>query len=123
MENNQNGLINDDFDGYYDTSEKKKVKKEKKSTIEVTLEMWKEQLSIPTIAKKRKLTEATIFNHFEKLIRMEIIQINEIMAEERVEAIANAFNEFKGESLSQIKEKLGDAFTWEELKLYRATVK
>ena len=120
---NQNGLINDDFDGYYDTSEKKKVKKEKKSTIEVTLEMWKEQLSIPTIAKKRKLTEATIFNHFEKLIRMEIIQINEIMAEERVEAIANAFNEFKGESLSQIKEKLGDAFTWEELKLYRATVK
>lgn len=118
---NQN-IIND-FDGYYDTSEKKKGKKQKQSTVEVTLEMWKEQLSITAIAKKRKLTEATIFNHFEKLIRMEIIQINEIMAEERVEALAFAFKDYNGESLSQVKEKLGDTFSWEELKLYRATLK
>ena len=32
------------------------------------------------------------------------------------------FDEYDGESLSELKEKAGDDFTWEELKLYRASL-
>lgn len=34
-----------------------------------------------------------------------------------------AFNNYENESLGQLKEKHGDAFTWEELRLYMATIK
>jgi len=33
-----------------------------------------------------------------------------------------AFKDFKGESLGELKEIHGDTFTWDELRLYKASV-
>lgn len=108
---------------YYKQPKKKKTKTNKKSTIEETLELFKEHLSIVEIAHKRKLTEATIYSHFTKLIQMEIVEISEILATDKITALSKAFQEYQNDSLTQLKEAYGDTFSWEELKLFRATLK
>ncbi len=103
------------------TSKKKEKKRaDKKSTFEETLELWKQNLSIEAIASARRLTQATIYRHFSKLIEENRLKIEEIMAEEQIAALNEAFREFDGESVAGLKEQYGDAFTWEELRLYKA---
>ena len=108
---------------YYEKPKKKKTKVPKKATIEETLDFWKENLSIEEIAKKRKLTTATIYTHFSKLIKLEAVEIADILPHDKIQKLKKAFNNYENESLGQLKEKHGDAFTWEELRLYMATIK
>ena len=116
-------LLEDDEDvSYYTDSKKKKTKEPKKSTIEDTLELWKQNLSIYEIAKQRKLTPQTIYNHFTKLIQMEIVQLSDILAEDKISELKAAFKDFKGESLGELKEIHGDKFSWDELRLYKASL-
>ncbi|WP_445713736.1 helix-turn-helix domain-containing protein [Flavobacterium sp.] len=116
-------LVEDDEDvSYYSDSKKKKTKEPKKSTIEETLELWKQNVSIYEIAKQRKLTPQTIYNHFTKLIQMEIVQLSDILPEDKISDLKLAFKEFKGESLGELKEIHGDKFSWDELRLYKASL-
>ena len=116
-------LVEDDEEvSYYTDSKKKKTKEPKKSTYEDTLELWKQNLSIYEIAKHRKLTPQTIYNHFAKLIQMEIVQLSDILPEDKISDLRAAFKAFKGESLGELKEIHGDKFSWDELKLYKASL-
>jgi uncharacterized protein YpbB len=116
-------LVEDEEDAsYYSDSKTKQTKESKKSTIEETLELWKQKVSIYEIAKQRKLTPQTIYNHFTKLIQMEIVQLSDILPEDKISDLKAAFKEFKGESLGEIKEIHGDKFSWDELRLYKASL-
>ncbi len=116
-------LVEDDEEvSYYTDSKKKKTKEPKKSTYEDTLELWKQNVSIYEIAKQRKLTPQTIYNHFTKLIQMEIVQLSDILPEDKISDLRAAFKAFKGESLGDLKEIHGDKFSWDELKLYKASL-
>lgn len=116
-------LIEDEEDtSYYKKTKKKKTKEPKKSTIEETLELWKQNLSIHDIAKQRKLTEQTIFNHFAKLIQMEVIELSDILPQDTISDLRKAFKNYKGESLSELKEQYGDTFSWDELRLFKASL-
>ena len=101
---------------------KKKTKEPKKSTTEETLLLWKQNLSIQEIAKERKLTPQTIYNHFAKLIELEVVQLSEILPEDKITQLKAAFKDFKGESLGELKEIHGDTFSWDELRLYKASL-
>ena len=83
-----------------------KEKTPKKSTVAETYELWQQNKSIEEIAAIRKVTQQTISNHLAKLV-----------------ALGTIFKEDDQESLSDIKEKSGDAFTWEELKIFKASLK
>uniref|UniRef100_UPI00404AB7E1 helix-turn-helix domain-containing protein n=1 Tax=Flavobacterium sp. TaxID=239 RepID=UPI00404AB7E1 len=111
----------DDF-SYYEEPKKKTKKEPKKATIEITLEFWKQGLSIADIAKERKLTPSTIFSHFTKLIQMEIVALADILPEDKINSLAAAFKDFTGESLGELKEIHGDSFSWDELKLFKASL-
>lgn len=116
-------LMEDDDDvSYYEDPKKKKKKEPKKATIEITLEFWMQGLSIYDIAKQRKLTPSTIFSHFTKLIQMETVELADILPEDKIVALAAAFKDFNGESLGELKEKHGDAFSWDELRLFKASL-
>lgn len=106
---------------YYEPKEKKK-KETKKPTTEITLDFWKERMSIKEIATKRKLTETTIYGHFAKLINSKQISIDEVLSAEKLKQLEVLFKYFKGESLSELKETVGDKFSWEDLKLYKAHI-
>ncbi len=104
-------------------SKKKKEKKEpKKSTLFETYEMWQQKMTIQEIAIARKYTTETILGHLTKLILADTISINDVLPEDKITALAKAFEGYTEETVSPLKEKFGDTFSWEELRMFRASL-
>jgi len=101
---------------------KKKSAEPKKTTLEETHELWLQKMSIEDIAKTRKLTETTILSHFAGLVQSGKVRVEEVLTQDRIIALKEAFKGFEGEALGGLKEKFGDDFTWGELRLYRASL-
>lgn len=115
-------LIEDEKDAERYASKKKGKKPPKKSTIDETYELWLQKLSVKEIAGERKLTQTTINGHLAKLIEARKISISELLPDEKIQQLADAFENYAEESLSALKEQHGDRFTWDELKLFRAAI-
>ena len=114
-----------DFDKEYiqiQTKDKKKEKKKKTPSHEITLELLQNGMSIGEIAGIRKLSEGTVNTHLIKLIREEKLELEEIMENDKIEHLRLLFEKNEGKSLSFLKEKSNDQFTWEELKLFQASL-
>jgi hypothetical protein len=97
-------------------------KSKKISTYDKTLEAIKAGDSIEDIARERQLGKSTIYSHCERLIRMEKIELSDVMDAKRRNKLSDLFEENDGMSVSDLKEKFGSKFTWDELKLYRASL-
>jgi uncharacterized protein YpbB len=116
-------LIEDEYDVERYTSKKAaKTKEPKKSTFLITYELWQEKNTISEIANIRKLTKQTICTHLAKLIEIKAVTISEVLPEDKLKALFQAFEGYEEESLNPLKEKYGDTFTWDELKLFRASL-
>ena len=120
--NNQNLIADKEDVSFYEPKKKNTEKTPKKSTIQITYEYWIDKNSIEEIANLRKLTVGTILSHFTKLIQDKAVSINDIMPEDKIEALTKAFYGYKEESLNPMKEQLGDAFSWEELRMFKASL-
>ncbi|MEC4003558.1 helix-turn-helix domain-containing protein [Flavobacterium sp. SUN052] len=114
-------LIEDELD-VERYSKTKKTKETKKATSQITYELWIDNNSIEEIANLRKLTVGTILGHFTKLIQDKAVSINDILPEDKIEVLTKAFYGYKEESLTPMKEQLGDAFSWEELRMFKASL-
>ncbi|MCO6147617.1 helix-turn-helix domain-containing protein [Flavobacterium sp. NRK1] len=112
----------DDFTIERYAPKKKKSAEPKKTTLEETHELWQKKLSIADIARTRKLTETTIMSHFAGLIQAGKVRVEDVLPQDRIIALTEAFKDFEGEALGGLKEKLGDEFTWGELRLFRASL-
>lgn len=115
-------LIEDEADIERYTKKKKSTKEPKKSTIQETYELWLEKNSIKEIAAIRKFTEETILSHLTKLIIEKVISINDVLPEDKIQELTEAFYGYKEESISPLKEKYGDKFSWEELRMFKASL-
>ncbi len=116
-------LIDDEDDVIRYTSKKEsKTKEPKKSTFLITYELWQEKNSIREIANLRKLTTQTISSHLAKLIEIKAITISEVLPEDKMQELAKAFEGYAEESLNPLKEKYGNTFSWDELKLFKASL-
>ena len=104
------------------SSKKKAAKKKKGSTYDTTLEMIKDGKTIEDIARERQMSVGTINGHCVRLIKSEKIDIQEVMDGKKISALYDVFEEFDGGSLTPLKNSVGDKFTWEELKLYHASL-
>jgi hypothetical protein len=100
----------------------KKKEKSKISTYEQTLILLKEGNTVSEISTKRLLGESTIYNHIAKLIQEEKIAIQQIFSEDKLEELENVFKKFDNENITSIKEKTGNKFSWDELKLFKASL-
>jgi hypothetical protein len=116
-------LVEDDGEtNLYEKTTKEK-KPAKKSTSLETFELWQLKNSIREIAGIRKLTIGTIYGHFIKLIEDKTVMIIDVLPDEKIKSLAKAFEDYKEESLNALKEQVGDQFTWDELKLFKASLK
>lgn len=116
-------LIEDDADiERYASKKKTKSKEPKKSTVQETHELWLQKHSIKEIAGLRKLTPQTISTHIAKLIEAKAITIYEVLSEDKIIDLARAFIGYNEETLNGLKEKHGDKFTWDELKMFKASL-
>lgn len=120
--NNVNLIEDKEKVSLYQKKEKSSEKTPKKATSQITYELWIEKNSIEEIAHLRKLNVGTILGHFTKLIQDKAVRINDIMPQDKIEILSEAFHGYKEESLSPMKEKLGDSFSWDELKLFKASL-
>ena len=98
-----------------------KEKKEKRSTYDQSWDLWNEGHTIEEIARIRQLSETTIYGHFVFLIKAEKVELSDVMDPKRISELADLFGDYQGTSLTPLKEQLGDAVTWDELKLYQAS--
>jgi uncharacterized protein YpbB len=115
-------LIEDEADVERYIKKEKAPKELKKSTVQETYELWLEKNSIKEIAGIRKFTEETILGHLTKLIIAKTIRINDVLPEDKIQELNEAFYGYKEESISPLKEKYGDKFTWEELRMFKASL-
>lgn len=106
-----------------------KSKKEKLDTFSETLLMWREGKKIIEISKARKITEATVFSHLEKLVdegkifRAEIDKVISPALKMALPKILAAFKEMETEKLSPVYEKLNGQYAYNDLKLARMAMK
>lgn len=94
----------------------------KKSSTDQTLDLIQKGFTVAEIANQRVLNEVTILSHCAKLIQQEKLELKDMLSFERIDQLKSAFESFDGESLTPIKEKYGDEFSWEELRMYRASL-
>jgi uncharacterized protein YpbB len=100
----------------------KKVKEAKVASEDITLKLFEQGKSIGEIAKERVLSESTIYSHAGRLLKAEKIEINQLISSEKLKELEDAFKDFNGESVTPLKEKYGDKFSWDELRLYRMSL-
>lgn len=116
-------LIEDEADAQRYTSKKKEKSKEpKKATTEETYELWLQNNSIQEIASLRKLTSQTISGHLAKLIEAEKIQLTDVLPDDKIQELSEAFSGYTEASLIPLKDKYGDKFSWDELKMFKASI-
>ncbi|MEL1239874.1 helix-turn-helix domain-containing protein [Flavobacterium flavipallidum] len=115
-------LLEDEVDLDRYSSKKKGTKEPKKSTIEETFELWIAKNSIEDIANIRKLTVQTIEGHLVKLIQGKRISISEVLPQDTIDELAEAFKFYKEESLTPMKEQFGEKYSWEELRMFKASL-
>jgi len=115
-------LIDDEKDADRYSSRKTAKKEPKKSTVEETYELWLEKKTVQEIAIIRKFTQETILGHLTKLIQTKVINIDEVLPEDKITALKEAFEGYKEESVTPLKEKYGDAFSWEELRMFKSSL-
>ena len=84
--------------------------------------MWLEKNSIKEIAVIRKFTEETILGHLTKLIIAKTIRLNDVLPKDKILELTEAFYGYKDESVAPLKEKYGEKFTWEELRMFKASL-
>jgi len=89
------------FIGEYPLSKDDKPKKEKRSTYDITLQLWKEGKTVAEIAKERTLSQATIYSHIAKCIEQDKIAITEVLPEKTINELNTIFKE--NEELTTLK--------------------
>lgn len=104
------------------TVKRKSAKATKKSTAQETFELWQQKMGIAEIAAVRKLTPTTIYSHFIKLVQAGQVTLTDIMEDDKIVALSEAFSGNTEDTLNGLKEKHGDKFTWDELKLFKASL-
>jgi hypothetical protein len=61
--------------------------------------------------------------HLTKLIIAQTIRIEDVLPEDKIIELTKVFKGYTEESVSPLKEKYGDQFTWEELRMFKASLK
>jgi ATP-dependent DNA helicase RecQ len=93
----------------------------KQSSEYVTLEMLDNDMDLDGITFKRNLSLNTIYGHIEKLILAgENIEIEKLIMKNKIEVISKVILELGGERLKPIKDRLGDDYSYGEIRLVRA---
>ena len=93
----------------------------KKSTYDLTLELLHAGNTLEEIARSRQLSQGTINSHFVQLLKVEKIELADIMEQHRINELQELLENRELSSLSKIKDELGDQISWDELKLYQAS--
>ena len=91
------------------------------STYQQTRELLSQKCSLPEIATKRGLSEGTVIAHIEKLHASDPkLSIDHLLPDKkRLAIIHEAFKEAENLTLAPVRLRLGEDFSYNELRLAR----
>jgi predicted ATPase len=95
----------------------RKKKQEKGASQKISLQMFKDGVSIENIAKERGLVFSTIENHLSSFIPTGEIKLEELMNKEKAAVLMKLVKSSKFDGLSDLKSQLGDKFSYVELRM------
>jgi ATP-dependent DNA helicase PIF1 len=111
---------------------KKKVKPPKPTTFQKTLELLKEKIPLKDIAIHREMTEETILNHVEKLLKENLLKIHDIQYlkkgistkkfEEIMKSLKHFYSKNNDYKLGPVKNALGPSVSYRDIQLVRLFV-
>lgn len=82
--------------------------------------LYKDGSSIDEIASQRSLKASTIESHLAHYIGTGKLAVTDFVSDEKIARITATFAEMGEDSLSQVKEQLGDDYSYAELKMVKA---
>lgn len=86
-----------------------------------TLQLYQQGLTIPEIAQERGFAVSTIITHISELIELnQSIDIDKFVLSKKKEVIIKTIEEMGEQPLKTLKEKLGDNYSYDEIKLVKA---
>ncbi|MCK7591836.1 helix-turn-helix domain-containing protein [Subsaxibacter sp. CAU 1640] len=89
----------------------------KKNTKKVSLDLFKSGKSISDIAQERFLTVGTIETHLASFLESGEIDLYDLISREKFTELENLIKSTPFESLTELKNKLGDKFSYGELRI------
>lgn len=95
---------------------KKKVKKDKTPTAEISFKLFKEGKSIEEIANERGFVPGTIEGHLSQYVQKGELDPYELVDKEKLDNILSLIKP-EEQGLNEIKSKLGDEYTYGEVKI------
>lgn len=109
------------FDKLLKNKEIKEKKQVKIATHLVTLELHKKGKTLKEISEERMLSESTIFTHFQKLVNEKLLDLTDVLTQKTIDELTAVFDNFPPEAtISEIKESVGDKYSWDALRLFKA---
>jgi nucleoside-triphosphatase THEP1 len=91
--------------------------KPKVDTREETFKLYKEGMTIPDIANTRERSITTIENHLAYYVSKGVVNVEELISREKIEAIEPVVRELGAARLTSIKEQLGDKVSFGDIRL------
>lgn len=97
--------------------EKPKSKVPRSDDTRITsFNLYRTGLSIPEVARERGLSPTTVESHLAHFISTGQMNVTEMVSEYKIPAIKDAVESYGAERLAPLKEVLGDAYTYAEIK-------
>jgi GTPase SAR1 family protein len=116
--------IGDEFRDQFEEEEKKTpVQKKLSSSKEISFNLFKAGKSIDEIAKERGFTRGTIESHLFYYIGTGDLDIFSLIEKKKVKHLEAFFENTQTDSLSEAKAKLGEAYSYAEIRMVRAYLK
>lgn len=94
--------------------------KKKGDTHAESFRLFKEGKTIAEIATERNLAVSTIETHLTRFVRWGDIKIEEVVSREKLVLIEAALTDFKGSSITPVKQQLNDDVSFGEIRLVMA---
>ena len=88
----------------------------------MTYELWLEKKTLTEIGLERKLTQTTVEGHIARLVEEGKILITDVLSKEKIDGLALVFEDYTGGGLADLKEKVGEKFSYGELRIFKATL-
>lgn len=96
---------------------------DKRSTFEVSLDMFREGKSVEEIARARDLTVSTVEGHLALFIPMGKIELEELVPASKIDPIRNAIVEHGASgAVGPVKNALGEEYTYGEIRAVMAAM-
>ncbi|MCX6319107.1 MAG: helix-turn-helix domain-containing protein [Bacteroidetes bacterium] len=100
--------------------DKSPTRAKKGETYTETLQLYRKGMTVSEIANARKLAPGTIESHFVKLVGRGDLTVSELIAPEKYARIADLLKDYSGNTITPVKEMLGDDISFGDIRLVMA---